>query len=124
MILMFCAVRSEALSWQFPEFKSWFEEHDKLNTKLVMCGDAYVGWNTTGRFIWHGVDDSLPQLMRSKGQIKNMALGVEGAYVALWEDGTCDWRGLEKYSGLNELLHASTINEIEVCIPFSSLMPT
>lgn len=80
-----------------------------------MCGDAYVGWNTNGRFIWHGVDDSVPHLLRTKGQIKNMALGVEGAFVALWEDGTCDWRGLEKYIGLNELLHGSKVNEIEVC---------
>jgi hypothetical protein len=53
--------------------------------------------------------------MRTKGQIKGMALGVEGAFVALWEDGTCDWRCLERYAGLNELLHASAIHEIEVC---------
>lgn len=85
-----------------------------------MCGNAYVGWNTNGRFIWHGVDDSVPHLLRAKGQLKNMALGLEGAYVALWEDGTCDWKGLERYSGLNELLDGSAVNEIEVNPPHPS----
>ncbi|TID16351.1 hypothetical protein E6O75_ATG11469 [Venturia nashicola] len=106
-------LKSEALNWQFPELQSWLSEHNVQNTKLVMCADAYVGWNTNGRFIWHGVDDSVPRLLRTKGQIKNMALGVEGAYVALWEDGTCDWKGLERYSGLIELLQGSSVNEIE-----------
>ncbi|KAE9986941.1 hypothetical protein EG327_004091 [Venturia inaequalis] len=106
-------LKSETLDWQFPEFQSWLSEHNVQNTKLVMCGNAYVGWNTNGRFIWHGVDDSVPHLLRAKGQLKNMALGLEGAYVALWEDGTCDWKGLERYSGLNELLDGSAVNEIE-----------
>jgi hypothetical protein len=87
-----------------------------------MSGDSYVGWNTAGRFIWHGVDDLLVQLMKTKGNIKGMALGVEGAFVILWENGTCDWKGLEKYNGLNELLHASNINEIEVSYPLSSCL--
>jgi sulfur carrier protein ThiS len=94
------------------------EPADYRNSRVVIGpGYSYVAWHPAKEVLYENIPQRLEDAIDERGVPDQIALGVNGGFVASWDDGTVEWDSLEAYFGLSRWLEDRSDSGIEVSVP-------
>ena len=116
---------SDAMDEAHPGLLEWLDARVSTPRRVVFGpGLSYVAWQPMGS---HWIGDEAPKSVKELinsahtlyTSIRLVALGVQGAYIIIWENGMMRWDLKDQYPALDDIL--SKCDGEDVSVRISSL---
>ena len=120
---------NRALQGAYPSLEQWWKTRERSPKRVVFGpGQSYVGWQPMGdHLLGKEAPTTVKELINSAHtwytSIRLVALGVQDAYIIIWENGTMRWDLKDQYAALDDILSKFDGEDVSVRASFLKCSP-